>query len=438
MARHPPAARTALLALTAAVAACGPVTKDGKAQVMALSLSSKGAYETRQVELTGLADVVALKGDAATLLGGARVVIDANDPLLQTNNGNLTDKQLEDVFMKSRGTEPRASYIDKQGVLWPADFHTWNMVTTYFNFQKAYDYWRGVYTGAGQSDTSQLKGSTVLYFVSFTLAEASPNPQNDNALFYPPIQAFAVLPFDKLQAVPLSINGSVIAHEYSHRVFNQRVFGGKAWPEPFVRWVGLGAPSSGINLLKSMDEGLADFHAYGASCVSEGGCNPRFLAGTLDDATAADRDLSRADACMTLALGTALTNQAATDFMRQSLEYRVGTALAASLYQAGNKTGKMAVIEQSVLNAYDDPGAKSGFAQLIEQNLDTPESFRLHKVANAILAHIPDNDLRKVTCNEFLDRLQLQNECLTPGACADILPDCPASSSPGSACSPTQ
>ncbi|MHB8878602.1 MAG: hypothetical protein ACYC8T_33300, partial [Myxococcaceae bacterium] len=194
-----------LVLVVALAAGCGPVAKDGRATVMALVLSGQGTYDSRQVELKYLQDPVALRGEVATLVGGARVVVDPTDPMLGTNNGNLTDAQLEAVFMKSRGSDPRASYIEKGGVLWPADFHTWNMVTTYYNFQKSFEYWDGVYNGAslGVTDKTDLKGSKVLYFASFTMTEVRPGPLEDNALFFPPVQAFAILPFNELQKVPL-------------------------------------------------------------------------------------------------------------------------------------------------------------------------------------------------------------------------------------------
>jgi hypothetical protein len=428
---------TVLLAGLVAVAGCGPVAKEGRAQAMSLVLSPEGVYKPRQVELKYLTDVVALKGDVANLVGGARVLVDPVDPLLQTNNGNLSDSQLLDVFEKQKGMDVRASYVEKAGVLWPADFHSWNMVSTYYNFQKAFEYWQGIYTGAGITDTSPLKGSTVLYFANFTLTEVSPKPLNDNAMFFPPVQAFVILPFDQLQTVPLSINSGVIAHEFSHRVFNRKVYGGRSLPEPLSRWIGITASTPGVNLLKAMDEGFADFNAYGTTCVSEGQCNARFLEASLGADEADKRDLSKPDKCMTLALNASMTNLGVSDFTRQGLEYIIGTRIASALYQAGMKSGKMDVLQKSLLLAYSDSGVDRGFAELISQNLDKPQNFNFVNVADTILAHISDNDLRKQVCNEFLDRLQMQNDCPNPGLC-DALPHCPGTSAPGNTCSPTQ
>ncbi len=422
--------RAGLWGFALALLACAPATQP-PVKVMALVLSKEGTYETRQVELQTVMDIVAMKGSVATLIGGARIVVDPNDPLLATPG--LTDEQLAEVFLKGKGGEPKASYIDKNGVLWPADFHTWNMVSAYHAFERSFEYFQAIYDG---KSTDELKNAKVYYFPTFILLEAGPTPQQDNALFFSPIQGFAVLPFDKLQKVPLSLNQGVIGHEYAHLVFNRRVYNGKAVPDPLVRWLGLGASTSALNLLKSVDEGLADFHAYGITCLSELGCNPRFLSHSFSDGIADARDFSKPDKCLSQGDYSALASLNIRDFQAQGLEYRVGTVLAASLYQAGNKAGgqtSMAVLQKAVLAAYNDPSpGKPGLSQLISTNIERPQEFKLAAVADAILAHITDENLRKLTCNELLDRMQLHVEC--PALPCAALPHCPANSSPGTAC----
>ncbi|MFZ5470977.1 MAG: hypothetical protein ACOZIN_16235 [Myxococcota bacterium] len=416
--------RTLLSGLLGALLICCAPGGQAPFRVMALVLGSEGVYETRPVELHTVSDVVALKGSVAQMVGGARVLVDPNDPLLQTNGGNLTDAQLAEVFLKGKGVDVRASYIEKDGVLWPADFHTWNMVTTYFNFEQAFGYFQQIYDG---KPTEELLGSKVLYFAEFTLTEVSPQPQKDNALFFSPVWAFAVLPFESLQQIPLSINIGVIGHEYSHRVFNTKVYGGRAIPDPFLRWLGLGAANPQVNLLKALDEGLADFHAHGVTCVTELGCNPRFFSHSFKDDIVDDRDISKPDKCMSEGLRTALASLPVGTFTGQGLEYEVGTLLAASLYQAGNKSAQMGVLQKAVISAYDDDSAATpGFRQLIRNNLETPQNFTLSAVLDALLAHLPAGSrLQELTCNEFLDRFQVPR---------GELPHCPVSSVKGTDC----
>jgi hypothetical protein len=413
-----------LLAPLCLVIACGPAARS-PVDVMALVLNNEGAYQPKPVKLKTTSDPVALKGTAATLVGGARIVIDDKDPLLQVNGGNPTDAQLEDIFVKGKGGDPRASYIEKDGVLWPADFHTWNMVTTYFNFEVSFDYFQRIYDGKA---TDELLGSKVYYFPSFTSVQASPKPQNDNAAWFSPIQGFMVLPFDRLQKVPLAMNVGVIGHEYSHRVFNRRVYASKSIPDALVRWQGLTSASPQLNLLFSMDEGLADFHGYGVTCLTEFGCNAKFLAASLDENTQAARDFTRDDKCMTKGLRDAMETLALSDFKGQGDEYLAGTVLASALYQSGSKKGPQGqeVMRKAVINSYNDPDPTNpGFAQLVNLNLQRPDNFTLKAVVDILAGHVTDPELRNLFCTSATDKLQLE--------CAD-LPKCGATCVKGTTC----
>lgn len=387
-----------MVALAVTLAACGPNPQQ-PVKVMALVAKTQTGYQPEQVELTSLKDVVAMKGDVASFIGGARIVINPQDPLLA---GDLSDDQFKAAVLKDKGSDVHASYIEKDGVLWPADFHTWNMVTTYFNFEKAFGYFK-----ASGVPSTELGTASVYYFPSFIVSDASPDPQKDNAIWASPVTGFLILPFDKLQKVPLPMNGGIIAHEYSHRVFNQRVFKGRGQPEPYVRWIGSGV-SAGINLLKALDEGLADYHAYGATCLSSG-CNPRFLADAVPQDIADARDLAKPDRCLSTAQRNQLESQSAGDFTGAGMEYRVGTVLASALYQAGEISGQRQDLQRAVLAAYADVTAsKPGFAELVTSNLDTPQNFQLESVAEAIASHIDDaTGLRKEVCRQLVTRLKL-------------------------------
>jgi hypothetical protein len=420
------------LSAIALMLGCGPQTKT-PVRVMGLVINQRGAYEPRQLELPTLTDAYGMKGPVAELIGNSRIVVDPSDPLLQVNGGNLSDDQLMKVFIKEEGGTPRASYVDRGTVLWPSDFHTWNMVTTYYNFEKAFEYFQQAYDG---KPTDDLLGSRVYYFPAFVLSEVSVNPLKDNALFFPPIRGFGILPFESLAKVPLSINLGVVGHEFSHRVFNKKVYGGRSIPDPIVRWApGVGASASPqVNLLKSLDEGLADYHAYGISCASEFGCTSRYLASSLDERTTDARDFAKPDRCLTGTLNDALTSTGVGDFTGKGLEYNVGTVIAAAVYQAGDRTGLRRLMQKALINAYDDPSTTNpGLQQFISSNIERPDAFTLAKVADIILAHITDPGLQRAACAEFLDRLNLQEQCQTL-PCPTVLPHCPADTIPGTAC----
>ncbi|RYZ34129.1 MAG: hypothetical protein EOO72_13365, partial [Myxococcaceae bacterium] len=245
---------TAAVGLTLATG-CAPDSA-APVKVAVLSRSSNGQYVPTQVELTTIEDVVGLKGSVGDLQGGARIVIDANDPALQ----NATADTVAEVLLKNTGYDVKASYItqkdEKTGedVLWPADFHSWNMVTSYYNLERANEYFRTV---ANVKVASFEPAPTLYYFPDFIQTQVNKEPARDNAIFYPVLQAFMVLPFDQIQRAPLPLNAAVMAHEYSHLVFNRLAYATQNLPVALSTWASE-APSQGANVLKSIDEGLAD------------------------------------------------------------------------------------------------------------------------------------------------------------------------------------
>ncbi len=419
-----------LLPLLTLLAACAP-DKVAPVPVMAMVISNTGQYEPREVALSTVEDVVALSGTAARLVGGARIEDDSNDPLRA--NDNLTEEQLRQILVKSEGLPPRASYVERAGVLWPADFHTWNMVSTYYNFEKAYLYFQDNGVTVGETlDPRTGAGPTVYYFPSLSFQGRA--PLEDNALFHSPMEAFAILPFKELQAVPLSMNGGVVAHEFAHRVFSQRVYGGASIPIPFqTSWVPEGGfTTPGTNLVKSIDEGLADYHAYGVSCGSSYGCTTRFLEPSVGAFAADARDFSDLDRCMDLPLRNAISGMHVGDFGGQGLDYRLGTLLATALHKAAGST-KRQTMQRALLAAYnDESGSSPGLRQLVNANAASPGNFTLAAVAVSILQHISDPDLKIETCNAFIDHLQIPKaDMIAP---AGVTVACPAESANNGTC----
>ncbi len=415
-----------VIAATAAVglgAGCAP-DSSAPVKVSALVLSSDGAYTPEEVELKTITDIVSLNGTVADFRGGARIVLDSED---QDLNTATTEEAFANALLKEAGHDVTASYIEKDGVLWPADFHTWNMVTAYYSLERAFDYFQTV----GNIPAADFKGAvTTYYFPEFVLADVDKDPQQDNALYFSAMKSFLVLPFDELQRAPLAINAGVIAHEYSHRIFNLKAYNNAAFPEALTTWLGT-SPTPGANILKSFDEGLADLHAYGTTCKTKKGCDARFFSmsfhgdkfGTVSD----DRDLSRTDRCMTATLRDQLYGTGFDEFSGK--EYQVGTLLASALFQAGEATGQREVLLRAIVASYNDASQQTpGLFQLAQQNLTNQSGFTLAVAAGAIISHITDLRLKTAVCNELMDHLQIPRDQL-------IGPNlCPASAAGGTTC----
>ncbi|RKH13110.1 hypothetical protein D7V97_06635 [Corallococcus sp. CA053C] len=421
--------------ITAAVglglaAGCAP-DSEAPVKVSVLARSSNGQYVPTQVELTTITDVVGLKGTVGDLQGGARIVIDINDPAL----GNATEDTIADVLLKKSGHDVKASYISQkdaktgEDVLWPADFHSWNMVTSYYNLERANEYFRVV----GNVKTTDFEPvPTLYYFPEFIQAAQSKDPARDNAIFYPVLQSFLVLPFEQIQRAPLPLNAAVMAHEYGHLVFNRLAYATQSLPVSLSLW-SQESPSMGANILKALDEGLADYHAYGATCRSPSGCDPRFLASSFDggpfSAVTDERDLSRGDRCMSALLYTNMVTQDVGSWSGNGNEYKLGTLLATALYQAGRSSGQEAVLQRAIVASYyDTTPATPGIYQITQLVLGDQSKFTLSAAVSPILSHITDLELRKAVCNEFIDHLQI------PSAELHELGVCPASATGGATC----
>lgn len=411
--------RPLLLGLVALVSACGPNPK-APVKVMALTPSEAGNFETREVQLTTVADVVTLKGDVVTFVGGTRVVLDPNDPLQNLNGGlaNQTDEQRYEVLVKDKGGDVRGHYVDRSGVLWPADFHTWNMVSAYYNYERAYSYFNDIYDGV---DPKELRPLRVLYWSDVQLNSPS---LTDNMLYLSFVKSFAITPFGTSQLIPLPMNIGVVAHEVAHRVFNFKALSNAGIHPALDTWT-----LEAFNFLKSLDEGLSDFHGFSATCAEPAGCRPSFLSVSLDDSrTVAFRNVARTDACMDDQLRTAFRNFPKGQWVAAPEMYKVGNLVAASLYQAGNKTGKLEVLQRALIRAYDDESPTTpGLRQLITNNLQTPAKFTPEAVVDVIAAHVTDPELKKFVCSEFSTRMQLRCgawPCDLDGV--RVMPNCPS------------
>lgn len=420
-----------VIAATAALglaAGCAPETS-APVKVSALVLNSNGEYAPQEVELKTVSDIVSLNGSVADFRGGARIVYDSQDEDLQSAT---TPEAFVSALLKNEGHDVKASYINQDGVLWPADFHTWNMVTAYYNLERAFDYFQTV----GNVPAADFKKPvTTYYFPEFILADVDKAPMRDNALYFSVMESFLVLPFDQLQRAPLAINAGVVSHEYSHRIFNLKVYAGQPFPEALSLWSS-SSPSLGANVLKSFDEGLADLHAYGSTCRTTKGCDAKFFSTSFHDApydqVARDRDLSKSDRCMTEALRAQLNNQGLAEFSGK--EYQVGSILASALYQAAEGQGQREVLLRSIVAAYNDSDPqKPGLLQLSQQYLNDQSKFTLAVAAGAIITHVTDLKLKEAVCNELMDHLQIPRDLLVGTTNPNL---CPASSSPGTTCPP--
>ena len=394
------------------VVSCGP-NPPAPVKVMAIIPTETGSYETREVQLTTISNLTALKGTIAELVGAGRIIVDDSDPL-QRNLPALNDTQRFEVIVRDRGTDVRGNYLDRAGTLWPSDFHTWNMTTTYFNYENAFLYFQDVLPPA--APPTELQGMRVFYWPEVRINTAA--PLTDNALYLSFIKSFVVAPFEKDQRIPMGMNLGIIGHEVAHKVWGKRVFDDQGIHPALTTW-----SLEPFNLLKSLDEGLADLHGYGATCQSLARCRSEFLSLSIsDEAYAKQRDVARNDACVDEGLRAALKSFSQDQWVRGREMYLYGNVWAVALYQAGVRSGgELGVksIIKDLLTAYDDESDDSngtGLKQLINRNVNNSMAFTPEVVAGIIARHITNVEMRRAFCGEAINRLQL--ECLNAD-CSD-------------------
>ena len=107
-------------------------------------------------------------------------------------------------------------------------------------------------------------------------------------------------PSSRLQKAPLAINASILTHEYAHLVFNRRVYGGRALPEPIQSW----SRAEGSHARASTSSSRWT-RAWRTSTPTwprarrRYGCNTRILATSFEGQPVEDRDLTNYRSCMT-------------------------------------------------------------------------------------------------------------------------------------------
>ena len=419
------------------LAGCGPNPRP--AMVMVLAPDGNGNRKPTKVELRTMSDLTSLDGTLTKFVGGAAAVVPTEESsLTATSFGPDMDQSRYAAFVKDPGRPVRANYVVEhqkaaatdagvdEDVLWPADFHTWNMVTTVYNFELSYRFYEKIF---GEIDPVELKAMRILYWVDFR-SQGGP-PQYDNALFVPFLKSFAILPFapvepDQMaQRVPLAMNSGVIGHEMAHRVFNYRVLADSGL-HPALNW----SLPRAFNLLKSVEEGFADFLGFGVTCGERTGCRQNYVKESLPS-LGDKRDFTRTDLCVDDKLLNAFENSTPNLWTDPNPTvgrmYDLGTIWAASLYQGAfsiSGPGGVEAVQMALVAAYNDetPG-KPGLRQLIGNAL-TPDVFTSAAVADAILSHITENGLKTKVCGEMLTRLGPTLTC-NAGSGRACMPNCP-------------
>ncbi len=251
------------LATAITIAACGETPT--KVRIVD-EVSPDGSYATRDAEILTLTDLRAVRGEALELFGGA--ALDVAEAAALDRGGS------RQAVVAGAG-ELHARWITQGDVAVPLDVDSLAALSAYFHFEAAAQLFADLgVTTAGETLT--------VYFEPEILDTSGTFPTNDNAFYWPEIDAFVLLPNVVLQEIPFAMNPGVLTHELSHRVWYFEAWGGAM----FERLSFPGATSQTWNLIRSADEGVADF--YAAHLTD----NPAFLGPSIDPELVEPRDLT--------------------------------------------------------------------------------------------------------------------------------------------------
>lgn len=368
-----------------------PVTEP--VQILVMSYDATGSkYRLIIGELTTLTNLRTMEGDAAQILGGAEIVVDY-DELVKKNPQTIEETQA--ITEKKAGRPVDFAYFEVNGIIHPEEFHSLNIATTYYNFEKSHLYFAGL--GAA------LYHLPVLYFPEMSEGPASDLVVlRDNAIWDPIGRRFAVLPFEDIQELPMGMNLGIVAHEFSHAVFSNRVFpqGGVPWiyEESFKdpqKW------SRPMNISRSLNEGLADF--FGAMVSGD----PKFISKSLSIINDERRLDPEAPRCMSRDMEDAY--QLLPD--SQYNPYPLGSVLATTLWETiQDLPERRNAFARGLIDALTDIGV------LLREKEDR---LQLADVLDAVASTFAA-DLKPRGCGLLADRFGLSPAQLP--SCAELQP----------------
>ena len=411
------------LRLAAAVllaASCAPQKLPPVDVVVLVYNPATRAYEPRTVQLNTPTNITTLQGPVAKLVGGAKFA------LSDSTSGN-TVEELAKAITKDAGHDVNVSYIETQQTLVPADFHSLNMVTTYYNFERAYQFFTG--TVGGTLNAERFGVPNVYYFAGY---EENGTALKDNAMFIKLTGGFLILPFEELQQVPLAINLGVVGHEYAHSVFNYHVHKSHPLPPTLSSWRGNLGATPGANLVAALDEGSADIFGWGITCSSDlTTCDAEYIGESLPAEYLASRRVDQAQ-CMDEGMWINLEEHDYDDFTTRCVpfgcHYTVGSVFASALWRAasdaevvktlGQGPARRAMFE-ALWNAQSGAGgsaALKSWGTMMESAASNQLDFSLRahttdrlvpSVLDAVIDGATDDKLKIALCSAFMDRFGL-------------------------------
>ena len=342
-------------------------------------------YAIRAVDIETINDIERLDGEVTVLKGGLSVEID-----YQT--GKMSWKEL--------GHSVVFSAFDQNGVLVPENYDSLAMATVYYNMERSYLFFR---------DTLGIDGALLKRLSTYykprvvTISQDGEKLLEQDNAFYMKIegdeQAFFIINHNIFQWIPMSLNGGIITHEYSHYIFNTLVLEKKGGLDP-----------ESDNFLLAINEGSADFFATARTA------DPRFMSHSIPKGYFAVPCNSLIDY---MELSRDIANPEQRDYTRvmdqwarsttpvDFCPYKIGLVWAAMLYEIATAIGPadaetpsragLVRVAKWLVATLDDLG----------KQLAGQETFEIWEVMSILVAQIDSTEERKKICDIIEERYNL-------------------------------
>jgi hypothetical protein len=367
------------LMISAATISCDP----GPVTVHLLSYNpDEDRYEFQVQEITTLENVARMRGRATELIAGTDLTLDYVE---------------QQIRWQSDGNPVAMGYFIHDNVVYPEDFSSMVMAAVYRNIELA----MLMFEDAGLPP-DLLPAMQTYYEARVTVieydfwGEKQEYQERDNA-FYLPIsetdRGFYVLPYDEFQTLPLPVNTGIMAHEYTHAVFDELVYIPLGSGTVYNNW-----PL--YNEFAALNEGLADGFAVALTG------DPDFMSHSISDDWS--RDASRS-----------IYYNAIWDVEIQNAQpkyfdpYHIGEFLSAFFYET-TRLMDGAAPGELISEASRREMARLMLAALEafgSQKSSAPD--RISDYLSFLVAHMTDAQTA-VACGVLLERYTIHYERVTP------------------------
>jgi len=243
---------------------CGPEPLGGELTLKVVAPNDDFAsYELRQVQVSNVENIYQLQHANFKFLGGGLLEGDDMQNLLTSEvTPQSFATQTRSHFDQT--LEPHLAIRDE--VVHAQDFHSLMALSAFAGFEKI---WGWYVNDIGDRSTATTEPGYVVFYGDIVPSNLLPVPmiQMDNAVYLAGVDVWMVFPVGNQEGVPYAMNQGVLAHEFHHRIFFQNVWTTSA----FDRWKSIlsateslsASEQRNLNLLRALDEGLADINAIG-------------------------------------------------------------------------------------------------------------------------------------------------------------------------------